>query len=305
MSDSRATARSLVRRSRPRAPRVLVTGAGGFLGRHVVRQLRQHRVPVAVYAGDVRQMGAYRRRFDVVCHLAGITKMDARYSLQDLYDVNVNGTLAVLDYCQRTEARCVLASSSAVYRPAANPRAVLDEEAMAEPVSPYGVSKLVAEGLCRYGAEHRGVSVMVLRIFNPYGPAQPPEFLMPYVLQQVVRGEPVVLRTPNAVRDFVYVADASQAIAQACTVVGERYLVLNIGSGVGISVRELVGRLAAHLEVRAVIREPDASPEDSVVADIRRAVRRLPWRPVTTLAQGVARILRAAARHHQSLAQRC
>src|SRR5215470_12786524 len=132
--------------------RALVTGANGFIGRQVMAILRMRLPAVRAFAGDVREMATHDERADVVVHLAAFVRHDQfaeapRYG----YDVNVLGTQSVLEYCRRVGARCVLASTSAVYGTAAS--AALLESAPPEPLSAYAISKWLAERLCERYAQ--------------------------------------------------------------------------------------------------------------------------------------------------------
>jgi len=280
---------------RLRRAAVLVTGGRGLLGAQVCRQLDGAAGRVQLLQQDVRELETLTQRFDIVCHLAGITKVDAGHDARALCDVNVTGTLAVLEYCRSSGARCVLASSAAVYRPAAG-GARLAEASPLGPGPVYGISKMVAEDCCRYYAKRHGVPTTVLRIFNLYGPGQDPDFLVPYVIQQLVRLEPVVLRTPNAVRDFVYVADVADAIVHACAYEPSPFAVFNVGSGSGLAVRELVERAAAQLGVEPQVATQGPVPAgDAVVADCRAVEAALGWTAQTGIEEGLARMLQHSA----------
>ena len=238
---------------------------------------------------DVRSLMRCDRRVDAVIHLAGVSRHDDfATDPQRSYEVNVTGTLAVLNYCQRVGARCVLASSSAIYR-LPQGHHPLSEEAPIGPGLPYGTSKWLAEMLCQRQATDMGVQSVALRLFNVYGPDQHPSFLVPYVVDCLSRGRPISLRMPNAIRDFVYVDDAVDAFIRASRVGHEGFMAFNIGTGEKTRVIELV-RLAEEVYGRAVAVDVVGANEgepSAVIADISRAHAELGWTPRYDLRTGL------------------
>lgn len=230
------------------ALRVLLTGSSGFIGVRVATALRSRSVRPAVLPGDVREMSACREPTDVVVHLAGVTRSEQfRKAPAHGYDVNVVGTQAVLNYCRRVRARLVFASTSGVYgRASAGAR--LTESSPVEPLSPYAMSKRLAERLCEQAAVDGDVPSTVLRLFNVYGPGQHESFLVPHVIQCLQEGRPVALRMPSALRDFVYVDDVAEALCAAAELVHDGFRIFNIGAGHATTVLDMV---------RAAERVPD------------------------------------------------
>jgi nucleoside-diphosphate-sugar epimerase len=276
--------------------RALVTGANGFIGQQVMAALQQQMPAVQPFVSDVREMAAYDEPVDVVIHLAAIVRHDQFTAApQHGYDVNVIGTQSVLAYCRRVGARCVLASTSAVYRAATTP---LEESAALAPQSPYAMSKWLAERLCGLAAQRAGVPAIVLRVFNVYGPGQHPEFLIPHVTSSLVEGRPIMLRMPHALRDFVYLDDVADAFCRAACLVHHGFRVFNVGSGVGTSVADMVRTAEKVFGARGSI---DTSPQHAdelaaAVADTTRARRELGWAARHDLVAGLQAMKAAMAR---------
>lgn len=308
---------------------ILVTGGEGFIGRHVVRLLGETPHRTVVYPHDVRQITEEPERYDVVCHLAGVwsptpPERDGAESLhlsssrrddplrsaerevggwsaqgvdpsQELFDVNVNGTLAVMQYCRTMHAQCILASSAAVYQPTREPETI-GEAVRLQPATLYGASKACAEEVCRHFAKEWSVPTIALRIFNPYGPGQQPSFVIPQIAAQLQQGQPIMLRTPLARRDFVFVEDVARAVCAACAYPATEFLALNIGSGQGISVKELALRMATLIGVEPDLQLPARVPSaSSVVAEVELAVSTLGWCAKTSIDEGLSRVLHAPA----------
>ncbi|OPY87784.1 MAG: GDP-6-deoxy-D-mannose reductase [Syntrophaceae bacterium PtaU1.Bin231] len=276
----------------PSSRSTLVTGGRGLLGRHLLPLLRRRHSAVTLYEGDVREISGLRARHDLVVHLAAKNKVDPA-SPHILFDTNVTGTLAVMEYCRRVGARCLFASSSGVYRPLGK-AGRLDEGAELNPVTPYGTSKLLAENVCRFFAETHGLTVTTLRIFNMYGPGQDPDFVVPDLRRQLARSSVVTMRTPHLVRDFVHVRDVAKAFLAAADLDRPGFLTLNVGTGRGHSIRQVLTLLDGAASIRAD--EVERTDEDHVVADIGRIVSLAGWAPAVSLESALRRGRRPGGR---------
>ena len=269
---------------------VIVTGSRGFIGRHLMARLQSEGWDVMEWKDDVRSLAEYDRAIDVVLHLAAAARHDKfATELHEGYDVNVTGTLACLNYCQKTGASCVLTSTSAIYLSPQEYGPII-EEAPTCPALPYSISKWLAENLCRQQAKDMGVPSVVLRLFNVYGPGQHPSFLVPYVVKCLVQSQPLSLRTPEATRDFVYVDDVVDALVRAARCKNTEFRTFNIGSGQATRVIDMV-RLAEEVYGEAVGIEvigPHTGEPFVVVADIGRARQELGWSPQYDLKAGLA-----------------
>ncbi|MBI3076373.1 MAG: NAD-dependent epimerase/dehydratase family protein, partial [Deltaproteobacteria bacterium] len=265
-----------------------MTGPRGFIGRHLVARLKREGLDVLEWGSDIRRVAECATPAEVVFHLAAVTRHERfAEAPHESYDINVTGTCAVLEYCRRMHACCIMASTSGVYSGSGEGRA-LSEDAPVGPTSPYGISKWLGENLCRQASRSSGVPSVVLRLFNVYGPGQEPAYLVPYILECVVRREPIRLRMPDAVRDFVYVDDVVEAFIRAasfCRLLGpgrgdDPFEVFNIGSGVPTRVRDVLTDLVELCGAPPTHAHGDARQGEAarVTADCRRAREVLGWR---------------------------
>jgi len=278
----------------PQEGPILVTGATGFIGRYLVERLRKEGQEVFEWTTDIREIGRWREQARALVHLAGMSDPDHfRRAPGEAYSVNVLGTLAVMEYCRQAKAACVLASTCGVYKLETAVRQISEDE-VCDPAGPYAVSKLLAEQVAAAYANQHGLSVVALRMFNVFGNGQHKHFLIPYFLDCLLQDRKPALRTPHAIRDFVYIDDVLEAFCRALAQTHNGFRVYNIGTGRGISVREAV------LAVREVFRksssEPLAAledhtkeqgPADVSIADISRSVAELGWQPRYTFEQGL------------------
>jgi nucleoside-diphosphate-sugar epimerase len=308
--------------------RVLVTGAAGTVGSVVVRALAAEGADVHAHAGppgtditalpegvpvgfaeitDEEAIRGMAAAVDSVVHLAGPPSVAGSFSAPALYArVHVAGTATVLNACRAAGVRRLVHISSAeVYgQPAANP---VGEDAPTVPLSPYGAAKLGAEAMARAFCPAAGIEAVVLRPFIVYGPRSPECSLVGRLARLALGEGPIQLASLHPVRDYVHVDDVGAAVAAALVRLeapraAEEVPVLNVGSGVGTSIRdiatlmlEIAGR-SAQIEQLAASDRPAHTDIVHAVADIGAARSELGWGPVVPLRQGLAGVLEAARR---------
>lgn len=268
--------------------RVLVTGSNGFLGEPLSYQLRLFCKEIHLYNNDIREISGFRKGYDIVFHLAALNKLPVGGDSGLMLDVNTAGTLAVMQYCRRNGAKCVFASSSAVYEPLKDKHR-LKESSRLKPVSLYGISKKMAEDYCKAYARKYGFPVIALRIFNMYGQGQDEAFLIPYLARQLFRRRRVSLEAPQAVRDFIYIDDVIEAFILAGNFKHSGFLALNVGTGIGVSVYNIAKKISSFLgaKEKIVLKADDGSLGDYVIADTRNICNLLNWKPRVAITQGL------------------
>ena len=275
--------------------RVLVTGAGGFLGRPLLRALAASAPDTSALEGDVTDPATFAKagKADVVYHLAA--QSNVPQSVKDpaaTWKANVDGTLQVLEWARRDGvARVVVISSSHVYgHPQRTP---IDEAHPLSPRSPYGASKMAAEALANAYHASYGIATVVVRPFNIYGPGQAPGFLVPDILGQLRGGNGLVLGDPKPVRDYTFLDDAVRFLVACGTADGVAGQALNLGSGKGRSVEQVVqAAVAASGSSLRPTFDPGrfrANESGAVVADVAKARRLLGWSPQVDLEDGLRR----------------
>jgi GDP-4-dehydro-6-deoxy-D-mannose reductase len=253
--------------------KVLVTGADGFVGTHLVRAMRARGDTVEACGGpgrggalEITDAPAVLRRFEQfkpegVIHLAGISSVAWSHQYpRETHRVNVLGTANLLEAVRKAtpRARVLLVGSGEEYgKLERSVRAA--EAAPLAPLSPYAESKVEAEKLGRQAVSCHGLAVVLLRPFNHLGPGQAPQFVMPSFARQLLaiaggKAPPIVqVGDLTPVRDFSHVSDVVDAYLLLLDRggVGEVY---NVCSGEGMSIRQALDALQELAGTRAEIR---------------------------------------------------
>lgn len=295
--------------------RILVTGADGFIGSHLVEELllQGHdvrafvlynsfntwgwldRLPdelrknVEVFAGDIRDPNGVReamKNCDIVLHLAALIAIPYSYHSPDTYvDTNVKGTLNVVQAARALGvSKVVHTSTSEVYGTA---RFVpITEEHPLQGQSPYSASKIGADQIAMSFYQSFSTPVAVIRPFNTYGPRQSARAVIPTIITQIAQGaRSIKLGALSPTRDFNFVQDTVRgfiAVAESDQSVGE---VINIGSNFEISIGETAHLIAELMGVQLQIEtdevrlRPEKSEVERLWADNSKAKNLLGWQP--------------------------
>jgi nucleoside-diphosphate-sugar epimerase len=276
--------------------KVLVTGATGFIGKHLIPKLRanQHDVTeVNRIAGDIADDAtwAHLPHAEVVIHLAGRAYVpDSWNEPAGFLKTNLHGTVCALEYCKKHNARMVFLSSYMYGKPEKLP---IPESASLQANNPYALSKKLAEEVCRFYADFFGVKIIVFRPFNIYGPGQARHFLIPSIIDQVAEGNEVHVKDLEPKRDYVYVDDVAEAITMAVEI-DKDFDILNIGTGISYSVAEVIDLIQKIKGTNLVVRSGGERRPAEIMdtqADITKASDILGWSPKWTLRAGLQQML--------------
>lgn len=289
--------------------RIFLTGATGFIGRHVLQALgTEHEIialtshapavsplpHISFVQGDLLREGEITRLFrrfpaDTLLHLAWHVPPGAFWDSPSNMDWVAAGLSLARAFVERGGTRMVFAGSGAEYDWNA-PMPLKEDVSPLKPRSLYGVCKNSLRQIVEAYAASVGISCLWCRIFWPYGPGEAPEKFLSGIMRSLGRGEVAVCRGANLKRDYIHVEDAAHALALAAQ--SPLTGALNIGRGEAVSLGQMA-RLAA-----AAVGRPDllklesaeiseAAPE-VIVASTERLSRELGWKPRYSLTEGIA-----------------
>jgi dTDP-glucose 4,6-dehydratase len=312
--------------------KVLVTGAGGFIGSHLVEALVEQGAQVRAFvrynsrgdqgllsllpqdvlagvevlAGDLRDLPAVQaavRGVTHVLHLGALIAIPYSYvHPAEVVETNVIGTLNILLAARDAGTeRVVHTSTSEVYGTAQ--QVPIDENHPLQGQSPYSASKIGADKLAESFYRSYGVPVATLRPFNTYGPRQSTRAVIPAIITQALTQDVVRLGNLEARRDLTYISDTVAGflrIAEVEGVVGETF---NLGVGAEISIGELAETILSVIgrelpvEVDPARLRPEKSEVQRLLSDNSLARKKLGWEPQVSLRAGLARTIDWVANH--------
>lgn len=300
----------------------LVTGGAGFIGSHIVdalvrngdkacaiddfsagrrENLKNSIDKIELIEGDIRDKALVARIMqgvDYVIHQAALRSVPKSLGDPELYnDVNINGTLNILNAAKNAKVkRVVFASSSSIY----GERDDLPEKEDLYPllISPYALTKLAGEYYCRIFSEIYGLETMSLRYFNVFGPRQSLEsqyaVVIPKFITCMLKDEsPPIHGDGKQTRDFTYVDNVVQANIKAATAPKVKCEVLNIACGKAYSVLDIVKYINKILkkEIKPEFTPPRPGDVKHTLADITKAKRLIDFKPETGFEEGIKKTI--------------
>jgi NAD dependent epimerase/dehydratase len=302
---------------------VLVTGAGGFIGSHLVESLVRNGARVRAFvrynsrgdpgllsllpadpyvqldiiAGDLRDLpclSSALRNVEIVFHLGALIAIPYSYLHPvEVVESNVLGTLNVLLAARENGVRRIVhASSSEVYGTAV--RIPIDESHPLQGQSPYSASKIGADKLAESFYCAYDLPVVTVRPFNTYGPRQSARAVIPAIITQALTQDVIHLGNLDARRDFTYVADTVDGFLRAAQTDSIEGQTFNLGAGSEIRIGDLAAEILSLLDMQKEVEvtpmrlRPGKSEVQRLISDNSRARSHLGWAPRVTLRQGLS-----------------
>lgn len=277
---------------------IVITGASGFVGKHLVPALQNLKLDVRSHSLRQGLPDPIPGSVSHVFHLAAKTYVPESWSDPlSFYETNVLGTVKVLDFCRQVGASVTIVSSYVYGKPTSLP---VSEENAVQSFNPYSQTKILAEQAAQYYAEAFNLSVSLVRPFNLYGPFQDSRFLIPTLLRQVLDPSSSVISVADSRprRDFLFVDDFVDLLIRTRSTV-RTFRVFNAGFGSSLSISELCNILNALTGMpKRLVSRGESRPNEivDVFADISKARRELDWSPTTSIEKGLALTIAAYKR---------
>lgn len=300
--------------------RVLITGAGGFIGSHTTELLVSSGFEVSalchynnvqstgwldssstnnnfhIVFSDITDSGRMDElisEHDLVIHFAAMIAIPYSYVAPRSYlSTNIEGTFNILEAVRRHKKRLINISTSEVY---GTPKVLpITEMNTIQPQSPYAASKVAADALCNSFIDSYDLDISIIRPFNTYGPRQSQRALIPTILTQLAGGNKLIsLGNLDTQRDFTYVGDTALAIKLAVESQEIRGKTIHLGTGLTISVQDLVGLIGKvvgteiEIKVDHLRQRPPASEVEILQSDPSYAKKILGWEYKVSLEEGI------------------
>jgi len=273
----------------------LLTGDTGFIGSNMKAFLIKNNIEVIGFSRrngfdifDKDQLRRKARNCDIVYHFAAEAKPgESVFHPVDTINVNLKGSLNVLEVCRELGVPLVYPSSCEIY---GDSKAPITEDFPLNPTNPYAASKAAIDRFCYMYHRCYGLDVKIVRLFNPYGPRQQLNKIMPTFFLQAVKNQPLtVFGDGSDTRDYVYIGDIVKGL----------WLARNLPAGEAVNLA--TGKATTNLEVARLIKEIVGSKSEirfvdypeafggirNQVGSFAKAWRLMRWKPETSLREGV------------------
>jgi nucleoside-diphosphate-sugar epimerase len=247
--------------------KILVVGGNGYLGKFLVKVLRENEADIFVISRNCEQSNSQftvditnfdetykviqKIKPDIVYHLAANISRNRDFTIyKEMATVNVQGTLNILKSLEGIDAHFIFTSSSEIYGNNASP---FHENQIPTPVSPYSLTKINAEMLVQTYSTNQSKKFTNLRVFNFYGESMPEGFFIPQMIQSLKKGEDFLMTKGEQVRDFLYVGDVVKALVLTAKNTSSYGETMNVCSGKGTKLSQLAAAVNTAMKTKAKI----------------------------------------------------
>lgn len=306
--------------------KILVTGAGGFIGSHLVQALVEYGASVTAMtqynsassignlqlvdrsllknvnfaAGNIQDSDFVKslvQKQDIVFHLAALIAIPYSYTAPLSYiRTNVEGTINVLEAARHAQVeKIVHTSTSEVYGTAL--REPIDEQHPLQGQSPYSASKIGADKVAEAYYRSFGLPVVTIRPFNTFGPRQSARAFIPTIISQALTQDEIKLGATTPQRDMTYVSDTVDGFIRGAITPSLEGETINLGTGHTMSIGDFASLILKIMGVEKPVvydqarSRPEKSEVMKLVSDNRKALERMNWKPIVPLAEGLDRTI--------------
>ncbi len=306
--------------------KILVTGADGFIGSHLVEYLLKKKLKVTAFCqynsfgsvgwlddipknlkknlniilGDIRDsfyVEQILKNKDYVFHLASLISIPYSYTAFSSYlETNINGTLNILNASKSNKIkRLLLTSTSEVYGSALY--TPIDEAHPLQAQSPYSATKIASDNLSSSFFKSFNLPLVIARPFNTYGPRQSERAIIPTIISQMLKKKQVKLGSINTIRDFNYVLDTVDGMFQIMKTKNIEGEIVNICSGKGYTIKNIYDFIKKEINLNAYIKfdkireRPKNSEVDKLIGCNKKIKKLTDWNSSTSMRQGLQKTI--------------
>ena len=277
--------------------KIILTGGDGFVGRILYIKLIEDGYSVK----NIDRKNGYNindwsslkkiEDFDMLIHLAAKSYVpDSYHSPHEFYNVNVLGTLNMLELCRKNNASMIFTSSYVYGIPKYLP---IDEKHPLEALNPYSHTKILGEDLCKSYYNNFGVPVTIIRPSNIYGYGQNKNFLIPTIISQL-QNKTIKLKDKNPKRDYIYIKDFINVYIKCLRMDDRKLRVFNIGGGKSYSVETIANMIISESKKNISVEFEETDRKNEVMDlmyDIKKAYKILKWKPKYSLRNGIKEMI--------------
>lgn len=301
-----------------KSKRILITGASGFIGSHIIDRIWKNNIVGVVtikdehllrvkdslknvmrYNVDLKDTKGILKvlnnfKPDIVLHLASVYVVNHKSEqITPLMDTNVLGTANLLEASTIVGVKLFINTSTCFVYDEASKK--VKEDYRLRPVNLYALTKINSEQLCEFYSDNYGLNCLTLRLFPPYGPRDNKRRLIPYVIDNCLSGKEIKLTSGIQKWDFIYVEDIVDAYELAMKIKLKGHEIVNIGSGKTIKVKEMVRLIHKHSKSRSKSLFGSIPHRKNEVwyccADLMKAKKLLGWYPKTDIVSGIKKTI--------------
>ena len=273
---------------------VLITGSSGFIGSHLSKQLKKSGIKVVSFDRKDNFNLSNPKDFldlpktDTVFHLGAVSGYkDSNANISLAYEVNVAGTINVLEYCRKVGAKCMFPSTYVYKKPHIEHKKETDQTSTS---THYAQTKLLGERLCQFYSRVFKVDTLIMRTSNVYGVGQNDKYIVPVVVNHILNNKKLTLTKPDIERTYIHVSDVVKAyvgLAKVKTKPGE---VFNVAGGKPTRLKDLVGLIAKITGKNSQVGYSGLSRLNDVDKnrfDINKIKNKIKWKPEVSLEAGL------------------
>jgi len=233
--------------------KILITGATGFIGTHLIPQLIKNHKIVGISKNKIKSSKNFisssinitnenlkiKNKYTDIIHMAAHSDVTyCNLNPTKCYELNVKSTQKMLEIARKNDSNFIFLSSSHVY---GNPiKQPIIEDSLCNPSTHYASSKRMSEILCETYAKTYGLNIQVARLFSVYGPKSPKSNLIFNIIDQIINNSKIILGNTYPKRDFIFISDVIMGLTKILNSKKKGFQVYNLGSGKSISVENIV-----------------------------------------------------------------